>query len=134
VIGNATLVLADCLTWLSSRESSSIHAVVTDPPYGLKEYSNHEQEKLRAGKGGVWRIPPAFDGSRRAPLPRFTILDDQEKMQLEFFFRTLQHSSDVFSCLERMSLSRATLSLLISCPPQWHPQGWRFEAPSFDSP
>jgi DNA modification methylase len=88
VIGNATLVLADCLTWLSSRESSSIHAVVTDPPYGLKEYSNHEQEKLRAGKGGVWRIPPAFDGSRRAPLPRFTILDDQEKMQLEFFFRT----------------------------------------------
>lgn len=34
--------------------------------------------KLRNGKGGVWRIPPSFDGSERSPLPRFTILDRGE--------------------------------------------------------
>ena len=86
-IGKASLVNADCLSWLSSRESCSIHAVITDPPYGLKEYSVHEQSKLRAGKGGVWRIPPAFDGSLRSPLPRFTVLDEAEKRQIEVFFK-----------------------------------------------
>jgi site-specific DNA-methyltransferase (adenine-specific) len=86
-VGNATLVNADCMGWLTSRESSSIHAVITDPPYGLKEYSANEQGKLRSGKGGVWRIPPAFDGSQRSPLPRFTVLDDTEKKQIEVFFK-----------------------------------------------
>jgi DNA modification methylase len=27
--------LADCLEWLRAREPLSIHAVCTDPPYGL---------------------------------------------------------------------------------------------------
>lgn len=40
--GNAALVQADCLEWLRLRESNSIHAVVTDPPYGLVEYSPKE--------------------------------------------------------------------------------------------
>jgi hypothetical protein len=60
--GETTLVHADCLQWLTSARSNSIEAVVTDPPYGLVEYSDQEQEKLRAGRGGVWRIPPSFDG------------------------------------------------------------------------
>ena len=51
-----------------------MHAIVTDPPYGLLEYSDQEQAKLGRGRGGVWRIPPSFDGHRRAPLPRFTVL------------------------------------------------------------
>jgi len=87
-IGKATLIKSDCLSWLSKREPSSIHAVLTDPPYGLKEYTSHEQGKLRSGKGGVWRIPPSFDGHRRSPLPRFTILDDNEKKEIEVFFRS----------------------------------------------
>jgi site-specific DNA-methyltransferase (adenine-specific) len=84
--GNAALVQADCLDWLRLRESNSIHAVVTDPPYGLVEYSPKEQKKLRAGKGGVWRIPPAFDGAQRSPLPRFTVLSPQDLRVLDEFF------------------------------------------------
>ena len=84
--GNAALVQADCLDWLRRRESNSIHAVVTDPPYGLVEYSPKEQKKLRAGRGGVWRLPPAFDGARRSPLPRFTVLSPQDLRVLDEFF------------------------------------------------
>jgi site-specific DNA-methyltransferase (adenine-specific) len=62
--------------------------VVTDPPYGLLEYSDVEQDKLRAGKGGVWRIPPSFDGAKRAPLPRFTVLSSNDHAVLEQFFLT----------------------------------------------
>ena len=77
--GRATLVQADCLEWLAQRASASIHAVVTDPPYGLVEYSVKDQAKLREGKGGVWRLPPAFDGAQRSPLPRFTVLSETER-------------------------------------------------------
>ncbi|MDB5985710.1 MAG: putative methylase domain protein [Nevskia sp.] len=72
--------------WLKDQEANSIHAVVTDPPYGLIEYSEGEQHKLRSGKGGVWRIPPSFDGSRRAPLPRFTVLSKSDIEALYEFF------------------------------------------------
>lgn len=84
--GKASLVLADCLDWLRQREPNSLHAVVTDPPYGLHEYSEEQQEKLRNGKGGVWRIPPSFDGVQRSPLPRFTILTRADLKELEDFF------------------------------------------------
>ncbi len=86
-IDKAALYQADCLSWLSQQESNSIHAVVTDPPYGGKEYSREEQIKLRSGKGGVWRVPPSFDGHKRSPLPRFTVLDDADKKNLEVFFK-----------------------------------------------
>jgi DNA modification methylase len=80
------LVLADCLDWMKRQPETSFHAVVTDPPYGLREYCVSELTKLRAGRGGVWRIPPSFDGHARAPLPRFTILDDGDLQALEGFF------------------------------------------------
>lgn len=85
-IGKALFVLDDCNAWLDSRETHSVHGVVTDPPYGLVEYSDTEQKKLREGRGGVWRIPPSFDGSKRAPLPRFTTLTRHDHGQLEQFF------------------------------------------------
>jgi site-specific DNA-methyltransferase (adenine-specific) len=88
-IGKAKLYQADCFDWLESEPPSSIHACVTDPPYGLVEYTETEQEKLRAGKGGIWRIPPSFDGHQRAPLPRFTVLDDEDRVQLYVFFKRL---------------------------------------------
>lgn len=84
--GGAMLVEADCFDWLDGREAASIHAVVTDPPYGLVEYSENEQAKLRAGKGGVWRVPPSFDGHQRAPLPRFTVLTQADLNALDRFF------------------------------------------------
>ena len=86
VQGNSTLVHGDCLDWLRRRAPESVHAVVTDPPYGLVEYSVKEQTKLRAGKGGVWRIPPSFDGVQRSPLPRFTVLSPSDRDDLSEFF------------------------------------------------
>lgn len=85
-LGRATLVLDDCFSWLDRQSQNSIHAVVTDPPYGLVEYSEGEQRKLRAGQGGVWRIPPSFDGSKRSPLPRFTTLRPEDLRELDQFF------------------------------------------------
>jgi DNA modification methylase len=87
-LGNATLIHGDCFQWLATAQTNSIEAVVTDPPYGLVEYSELEQDKLRKGRGGVWRIPPSFDGNRRSPLPRFTVLSRDDIMDLERFFFT----------------------------------------------
>jgi len=84
----AQIVEADCFEWLAQCEPSSIHAAVTDPPYGLVEYTEKEQSKLRNGnKGGIWRIPPSYDGHKRAPLPRFTVLDEEDRKELHRFFR-----------------------------------------------
>jgi DNA modification methylase len=80
------IVNDDCLNWLSHQPSHSIEAVVTDPPYGLLEYSPIQQEKLRNGHGGVWRIPPSFDGHKRSPLPRFTTLTEADLNRLDGFF------------------------------------------------
>jgi len=81
------LIHADCIEWLEQRKPHSIHAVVTDPPYALKEYEEGELKKLRNGnRGGVWRIPPKFDGHERSPLPRFTVLTDRELADLRDFF------------------------------------------------
>lgn len=90
-IGRAKLVQANCFDWLRAAKPHSIHAVVTDPPYGLVEYSHAEQTKLRKGRGGVWRIPPSFDGHQRSPLPRFTVLTDGDRQVLhDFFFEFAQ--------------------------------------------
>lgn len=80
------LVHADCFDWLAKRKEHSVHAVVTDPPYGLVEYSSKEKAKLRKGRGGVWRIPPSFDGCQRAPLPRFTTLTQAQLDGMYEFF------------------------------------------------
>ncbi len=84
--GRAALFHADCFDWLERREPDSLHAVVTDPPYGLHEYAADQQAKLRRGRGGVWRIPPAFDGHARSPLPRFTTLTAPQLDDIRSFF------------------------------------------------
>jgi len=83
------IVNGDAFEWLRSREPDTIHAVITDPPYGLLEYTEEQKAKLRTGKGGVWRIPPSFDGCQRRPLPRFTILNQKHRADLEAFFSKL---------------------------------------------
>lgn len=85
-IGRAMLFHADCFDWIDMQEAYSLHAVVTDPPYGLHEYTPEQQMKLRNGKGGVWRIPPSFDGHTRSPLPRFTTLTNEQLENLRKFF------------------------------------------------
>ena len=79
------LCRSDCIEWMGSQRPNTVQAIVTDPPYGLKEYTEAEKTKLRAGQGGVWRIPPSFDGSIRAPLPRFTVLSEEERAALSEF-------------------------------------------------
>jgi site-specific DNA-methyltransferase (adenine-specific) len=77
---------ADCFEWLAERGEATIHAVCTDPPYGLIEFSSAQIAKMRAKKGGVWRIPPTMNGSEREPLPRFTILTEEQKEDIATFF------------------------------------------------
>lgn len=84
--GRSRLFQTDCISWLQQQPENSIHAVVTDPPYGLIEYTSSQQEKLRIGKGGIWRIPPSFDGTKRSPLPRFTVLTTGDLAELARFF------------------------------------------------
>jgi site-specific DNA-methyltransferase (adenine-specific) len=83
------IVHMDALEWLAGAQPCSIHAVVTDPPYGLLEYTPQELEKMRNGRGGVWRIPPSFDGCQRKPLPRFTVLTPADQDALRSFFGCL---------------------------------------------
>jgi site-specific DNA-methyltransferase (adenine-specific) len=81
----------DAFEWLQRADMNSIHAIVTDPPYGLVEYSEKELAKLKNGRGGIWRLPPAFDGSKRMPLPRFTVLTENDQKNLKDFFHRFAH-------------------------------------------
>jgi site-specific DNA-methyltransferase (adenine-specific) len=86
LLGPYELVQADTFEWLAQARPCSIHAVVTDPPYGLIEYSPRELHRMQSGRGGVWRIPPSFDGCHRRPLPRFTVLTGRNRAELRAFF------------------------------------------------
>jgi site-specific DNA-methyltransferase (adenine-specific) len=85
-VGRSLVIHADCLEWMGRIPKERIHAIVTDPPYGIKEYNFDQIEKRANGNGGIWRIPPSFDGSNRAPLPRFTALNQKERAILQRFF------------------------------------------------
>jgi site-specific DNA-methyltransferase (adenine-specific) len=86
MIGRSRLLHADAFEWLSRVPENSLHAIVTDPPYGVKEYNLDQIEKRENGNGGIWRIPPSFDGHIRAPLPRFTALNQKESSLIRDFF------------------------------------------------
>jgi DNA modification methylase len=47
---------------------------------------------MKSGRGGVWRIPPSFDGCQRKPLPRFTVLTEENLSDLRQFFQRLAES------------------------------------------
>jgi site-specific DNA-methyltransferase (adenine-specific) len=86
-VGSKSLIIhADCLEWMGRIPENTIHGIVTDPPYGIKEYESDQLEKRANGVGGIWRIPPSFDGHTRQPLPRFTALNQKERDQLSQFF------------------------------------------------
>jgi site-specific DNA-methyltransferase (adenine-specific) len=83
---HTVIIQADCLEWLKRLPENTLHAVVTDPPYGIKEYDFDQLEKKDNGSGGTWRIPPSFDGHTRSPVPRFTALDEKERELVDNFF------------------------------------------------
>src|SRR6266478_2059565 len=85
-VGRSLILHADCFEWMGRIPANSVHGIVTDPPYGVKEYEFDQLEKRANGNGGIWRIPPSFDGHVRQPLPRFTALNQKEREQLSRFF------------------------------------------------
>ena len=84
-----TIFNTDAFKWLENAIPQSIHAVITDPPYGLIEYNENQLEKRKNGNGGIWRLPPEFDGCKRSPLPRFTVLTSNDLDSLRVFFDRL---------------------------------------------
>jgi|SRR5208283_113927 len=85
------IVHGDAFSWLEERRAKSIHAVVTDPPFGLVEYQPDELAKRANGKG-IWRLPQAYDGHLRRPMPRFTVLGPKERLAIGSFHRKLSKS------------------------------------------
>lgn len=79
----------DAFEWLSERRANSIHAIVTDPPYGIVEYLPDQLHKKRNGKGGIWRLPPSYDGHMRSPMPRFTVLKPADHLRIKRFHSRL---------------------------------------------
>lgn len=83
---------SDAFEWLPKQRANLVQAVVTDPPFGVVEYSVKEITKQRNGRGGVWRLPQAFDGGKRQPMPRFTVLTEHERMGIYAFHLNLAPS------------------------------------------
>jgi site-specific DNA-methyltransferase (adenine-specific) len=87
IVGSSLAVRADCFEWLARIPERSLHGIITDPPYGVREFDVDQLRRLHNGnRGGIWRIPPSFDGHERAPLPRFTALTGKERSLLREFF------------------------------------------------
>lgn len=76
----------NCFEWLAEQEPNSIHAVLTDPPYSVVDFSVQEIEKMRSGVGGIWRIPMEMGGSKRRPQPRFTVLTPGQRQKVYEYF------------------------------------------------
>lgn len=66
-VGSSCVYHCDCVDWLSVAPRESIHGVVTDPPYGVLEYTDAEKTKLRAGRG---RVAAAAEIRRMHAKPR----------------------------------------------------------------
>lgn len=83
------VVFVDAFEWLAKCEAETIHAVVTDPPYGVLEYMPDQLDKQRNGNGGIWRLPQSYDGQKRQPMPRFTVLRPEDHVRIQKFHRRL---------------------------------------------
>ncbi len=84
-----SLFNVDAFEWLKNRRPKSIHAIVTDPPFGLIEYTMDQLKKRKNGNGGIWRLPVNYDGHERSPTPRFTVLTQKDLKRVEEFHEQL---------------------------------------------
>ncbi|MBI3851350.1 MAG: site-specific DNA-methyltransferase [Verrucomicrobia bacterium] len=80
-----TIYRVNAFEWLKKRRAKTVHAIVTDPPYAIIEYSKEELRKRKNGKGGIWRLPPNYDGHQRSPMPRFTVLTENQIAEVKKF-------------------------------------------------
>lgn len=85
--GRSVLLHADAFEWMARLPAESLDGMVLDPPYGVEEYEVKQLEQMLSGGPGIWRIPPTFDGCKRAPLPRFTALDEKQRSALRRYFK-----------------------------------------------
>lgn len=96
-IGRYTIANENAFDWLKRRRRNSVHAVVSDPPFGVVEYQADQIEKRRNGSGGIWRLPRNDDGWNRRPVPRFTVLTQQDHTAISKFQSAL--AKDLFRVL-----------------------------------
>lgn len=81
------LVRGDGVAWLAARPEKSVHAIVTDPPFAVREFRDEAPGRRGQGGGeGAWRHPPTLGGRRRSPLPRFTDLSRADLRALDEFY------------------------------------------------
>lgn len=86
---NYEIVNAEAFEWLKGHKRNSVHAVITDPPFGLIEYEADQLQKRHSGVGGIWRLPQSYDGQKRSPMPRFTVLDAEDRKKIGLFHKKL---------------------------------------------
>ena len=123
-IGKSQLMHADCFGWLGKVPENTVRAIVTDPPYGVKEYDIDPLEKRANGNGGMWRIPPSLDEHVRAPLPRFTALDGRERERWRRFF--VEWGGACSAARGRTCSLRPTRSSPSFSMPGWSRPAWSF--------
>jgi len=87
--GKYSLANVDAFDWLKKRRAKSVQAIVTDPPYGLIEYTPDQLKKRKNGNGGIWRLPHNYDGHQRSPTPRFTVLGEEDRKRIAEFHENL---------------------------------------------
>ena len=51
-IGKSMVVHADCFDWLSALPNNTLHAIVTDPPYGVKSTMRTNWKNVPTVGGG----------------------------------------------------------------------------------
>jgi site-specific DNA-methyltransferase (adenine-specific) len=83
-IKNCLVVNADCFEWLAKLPDESIHAVVTDPPYGIREFEQEHVDHIKDGDA-VWQTFRYGDGSNRVVQPCFTMTEKERKKIPPFF-------------------------------------------------
>lgn len=90
IIQNCLVVNADCFEWLDLIPENSISAVVTDPPYGLREFATDHVADVQEGEAGaVWQSFRYSDGAKRALQPCFSSLTFNDKKRIKDFFQIL---------------------------------------------
>lgn len=76
----------DAFDWMAACEPHSIEAIVTDPPFGVREFEPVDLAKKRSGVGGNWRIPQTTGGANRQAVPRFSTITAAESAQMVGYF------------------------------------------------
>ena len=63
---------------MDSQPANTVHAIVTDPPYGLREYTSDEKRKLREGRAQFQHLAPGFEPEAVTGVPGQGECDDEE--------------------------------------------------------